>query len=108
MRKRLPPITHLQFLVLGILRAEEQPGRIIREAIASYGVRQSAPAFYQMMARLEREDVVDGRYEQIAVGGQMVKERRYKIKPAGLKLWSETREFYQTVDLAARERLSNA
>src|SRR5579872_1297751 len=108
MRKRLPPITHLQFLVLGILRAEEQPGRIIREAIASYGVRQSAPAFYQMMARLEREDVVDGRYEQIAVGGQMVKERRYKIKPAGLKLWSETRELYQTVDLAARERLSNA
>jgi len=108
MRKRLPPITHLQFLVLGILRAEEQPGRIIRDAIASYGVRQSAPAFYQMMARLEREDAVDGRYEQIAVAGQMVKERRYKIKTAGLKLWSETRDFYQTVDLAVREHLSNA
>ncbi len=108
MRKRLPPITHLQFLVLGILRAEEQPGRTIREEISSYGVRQSGPAFYQMMARLEREGVIEGRYEQIEVAGQLVKERRYKIKPAGSKLWSETREFYQTVGAAAREGWSNA
>ena len=34
MSKRvLPTLTHLQFLVLGVLRADEQPGRIVREAL---------------------------------------------------------------------------
>jgi len=55
----LPPITHLQFLVLGVLLGGEQSGRTIREAIARYGVRRTGPAFYQMMARLERESLVE-------------------------------------------------
>jgi DNA-binding PadR family transcriptional regulator len=108
MRRRLPPITHLQYLVLGILQAGERPGRVIRDVVAGYGVRQSGPAFYQMMARLEREGLIDGRYEQISAGDQMVKERRYKLRPAGSKLWAETRGFYETVDLAARQRWSDA
>ena len=64
MSKRvLPTLTHLQFLVLGVLRADEQPGRIVREALASYGVRRSGPAFYQLMARLERARLIEGWYE---------------------------------------------
>ena len=30
--KRIPTITHMHFLVLGLLREEEQPGRVIRDA----------------------------------------------------------------------------
>jgi DNA-binding PadR family transcriptional regulator len=108
-RKELPALTHLQFLVLGVLRANEQPGRVIREAIATYGVRRSGPAFYQMMARLERDGLVEGWYEQITHGGQAVKERRYCIKPAGTRLWSATQSFYESVSgAAARPRWSNA
>jgi DNA-binding PadR family transcriptional regulator len=108
-RKELPALTHLQFLVLGVLRANEQPGRAIREAIATYGVRRSGPAFYQMMARLERDGLVEGWYEQITAGGQSVKERRYRIKPAGARLWSATQSFYESVSgAAARPRWSNA
>ncbi|HEV8147088.1 MAG TPA: hypothetical protein VGP79_11935 [Bryobacteraceae bacterium] len=108
-RKELPALTHLQFLVLGVLRANEQPGRVIREAIATYGVRRSGPAFYQMMARLERDGLVEGWYEQITLSGQAVKERRYRIKPAGARLWSATQSFYESVSgAAARPRWSNA
>src|SRR6185295_3722810 len=107
-KAKLPAITHLQFLVLGCLRAGEQPGRAIRETIAAYGVRRSGPAFYQMMARLERARWVDGWYEQITVGDQAVTERRYRLRPAGEKLWSETREFYHQASPALpRERWSD-
>src|SRR5436305_1577163 len=107
--KGLPDLTHLQFLVLGVLLAGEQPGRTIREAIATFGVRRSGPAFYQMMARLEREDLVEGWYEQIAVGDQKVTERRYRIHPAGSRVWAETRTFYERVSLAAAcQEWSNA
>jgi len=95
--QRLPRITHLQFLVLGVLRDGEQPGRLVRETLAAYGVRRTAPAFYQLMARLERDGLVDGWYEQITVGDQAVTERRYRLRPAGGKLWTEARDFYAAV-----------
>ena len=107
-QRRLPKITHLQFLVLGALLSDERPGRAIREVIAAYGIRRSAPAFYQMMARLERDGMVEGWYEQITAGDQVVTERRYRIKPAGSKFWAETRAFYDTFGVAAPRRLSNA
>ena len=110
MSKRvLPTLTHLQFLVLGVLRADEQPGRIVREALASYGVRRSGPAFYQLMARLERARLIDGWYEQITVGDQAVTERRYRITPEGRKLWSKAQSFYDEVArLSSRVRWSDA
>src|SRR5262249_23678294 len=92
--KRIPRLTHLQFLVLGLLRDGGQPGRVIREAIAAHGVKRSAPAFYQLMARLERDQLVDGWYEQVTVGDQAVTERRYRLSAAGARLWAEARDFY--------------
>src|SRR5688500_856474 len=95
MSPRIPPITHLQFLVLGCHVEGEQPGRAIRETIAAYGVRRSGPAFYQMMSRLERDRLLEGWYGQVTVGDQAVTERRYRIKPMGARLWRETSEFYR-------------
>jgi DNA-binding PadR family transcriptional regulator len=106
--RRIPKITHLQFLVLGLLRDAEQPGRVIREALAAHGVRRSAPAFYQLMARLERDRLVDGWYEQISTGDQAVTERRYRLRPAGAKLWTEARDFYSTLIAQAAPRWSDA
>lgn len=105
---KLPSITHLQFLVLGVLLDEERSGRAIREAIARFGVRRSGPAFYQIMARLERESLIEGWYEQIVAGDQSVTERRYRIRRAGAQVWSETRAFYERVALAASRRWSDA
>jgi len=104
MRKpQLPDLTHLQFLVLAVLHGG------VRDALAAYGVRRSAAAFYQMMARLERDGLVDGYYGQVVVGDQSVTERRYRITTAGTKVWSETRAFYESVGLASlKQRWSNA
>jgi hypothetical protein len=49
------------------------------------------------MARLERDGLVEGWYEQITVKDQAVTERRYRIRPQGLKLWSEARDFYVAI-----------
>ena len=92
--RRIPEITHLQFLVLGMLREAGRPGRFIRRALARHGVRRTGPAFYQMMARLEDAGLVEGEYDQKIVEGQIIKERRYTLTPAGDAAWSATRAFY--------------
>ena len=97
----LPVLTHLQFLVLGVLRTEPQPGRTLRHALAAYGIRRTGPAFYQLMARMEKDRLVDGRYEQITVGDQAVTERHYRIAPEGTRRWKDARAFYEHVARAA-------
>jgi DNA-binding PadR family transcriptional regulator len=92
--RAVPAITHLQFHVLGLLRGGERRGRFIRRALERHGVRRSAPAFYQMMARLEDAGLVTGEYEQKIVTGQIIKERRYALTERGDAAWSTTRAFY--------------
>src|SRR5687767_1736034 len=92
--RRIPEITHLQFLVLGMLRGGERHGRVVRRALARHGVRRTGPAFYQMMARLEDAGLVEGAYDQKIVDGQIIKERRYTLTPAGETAWTKTRAFY--------------
>lgn len=97
----LPVLTHLQFLVLGVLRHDPQPGRTLRKVLAAYGIRRTGPAFYQLMARMEKDRLVDGWYEQITAGDQAVTERRYRITPDGSRRWNEARAFYEHVTRAA-------
>ena len=107
--RALPAITHLQFLVLGLLRPEEQAGRTLRDALAAYGVRRTAPAFYQLMSRLETSGLVNGRYEPIVVGDQTVTERRYRITAEGERAWVRAHDFYAEVGrLSSKVRWSNA
>ena len=108
-KQALPTLTHLQFLVLGVLRTTDQPGRVVRQVLASYGIRRSGPAFYQLMARLERDGLVEGRYEQITIGDQAVTERHYHLTTDGARRWSRAQAFYEHVGrAAARVRWSDA
>ena len=102
--RELPGLTHLQFLVLGVLLSGQQSGRAVRQAIEHYGIRRSAPAFYQMMARLERDGMVEGWYEQVKVGDQSVTERRYRTTAAGSKIWERAYAFYEGVHVSVVER----
>ena len=109
-KRALPALTHLHYLVLGVLRSEEQPGRVMRQALASYGVRRSGPAFYQLMARIERAKLVEGWYEQVTVGDQSVTERRYRdhAAKAGGCGPTRTRSTTSWRRLPARVRWSDA
>ena len=107
--RQLPALSHLQFLALGVILSAEEPGRVIRDVVAEYGVRRTGAAFYQLMARLERDGLIEGWYEPIVVGDQSVRERRYRITAAGSRAWRQTRAFYETVAAAAAQgRLANA
>jgi len=102
--RQLPSISHLQFLALSVLRAGEQPGRTLRRIAADFGVRHTAAAFYQLMARMERDGLVEGWYDQIQVADQAVTERRYRITSRGSRAWSQARAFYDAAALAGAER----
>lgn len=91
---QIPRLTHLQFLVVGIVRGGSLPGRAIRKQLEDFGVRKSGPGFYQMMARLEDAGLVKGRYEQEIVEGQMIRERHYTVTASGSKAWNGSRDFY--------------
>jgi DNA-binding PadR family transcriptional regulator len=101
---RLPPLTHLQFLILSTLAEGDRPGRDVRAALETFGVTRTAAAFYQLMARLEGAGFVEGWYEQVVVGDQAVTERRYTLKPAGRKLVEETRRFYTSAAAATLKK----
>lgn len=106
---RVPELSHLQYLALGVLQNGEQAGRELREAVRAFGVRRTRAAFYQFMSRLERDGLVTGWYDQVQVGDQRVTERRYQITTAGRKAWATTHAFYLAVErLAGGERPSNA
>lgn len=100
----LPGLTHLGYLVLGILLSGEQSGRAIRQALEAYRIRRSAPAFYQMMARLERDGIVEGWYDQVKVGDQAVTERGYRATAAGSRMWEQSHAFYDGVRTRVADR----
>jgi len=91
---KLPQITHLQFSVLAFLHRGERPGKAVRGKLSELGLKRSGPAFYQLMSRLEDAGLVEGRYDQKIIDGQIIKERYYTISEEGAEAWQTTRDFY--------------
>src|SRR5262245_12262710 len=90
----IPDITHLQYLLLVSLLDGERSGRDLRELLAREGHRKSAPAFYQLMARLEDARFVTGRYEVKEIDGNTFKERLYRVTASGATAVDQVRAFY--------------
>lgn len=90
----IPRLSHLQFLVIGILGGVQRSGRQVREALARSEIKKSGPAFYQLMARLEDAGLVEGSYHQEVVVGQIIRERHYRVTADGAKAWTQSRDFY--------------
>lgn len=86
-------LTNLQFVVLGALRGGAHTGRQIRDRLAEFGLRKSGPAFYQMMSRLEEAGLIDGWYTQEIIGGQIIRERNYRLQASGESSWERERDF---------------
>ncbi len=94
---RLPDISRLQFLVLGTLLRGAVAGRAIRAQLNDYGVRKSGPGFYQLMARLEDAELIEGWYESRQGDGRTVRERHYRVTAHGRVAWTESSEFFLKV-----------
>lgn len=91
----LPDITHLQFLVLTVLGGQQRSGREVRDGLREEKVRKSAPAFYQLMARLEEAKLVKGWYEREEIDGLIVRQRWYKVTASGVRAWNGATDFYR-------------
>ena len=91
----LPEITHLQFLVLTVLGGQQRSGREVRDRLRGEKIHKSAPAFYQLMARLEEAKVVKGWYEREEIDGLIVRQRCYKVTASGVRAWNGARDFYR-------------
>ena len=73
-------ITPLQYMVLGVISgAKSKPGAEIREKLRENGYWQSGPAFYQLMKRLEENDLVEGWYEEDMLDGERIRKRCYRL-----------------------------
>ena len=106
---RLPELSHLQFAVLGLMLQQPRSGSEVRDALKQFRVRQSGPAFYQMMSRMEKTGLVEGWYERQMVEGQAIKERHYRITAEGKRAWRESRRFYElTIEAVDGEGLAHA
>ncbi len=90
----IPRLSHLQFLILGFLMAGKVRGRELRAALGTVGEKRSGPGFYQLMARLEDQALIKGRYDQQVIDGQIIRERHYKPTALGESAWRASREFY--------------
>ena len=90
----IPRLSHLQFLVVGILKGQHVPGRLIRARLLAFDVKKTGPAFYQLMSRLEDSGLVEGSYQQEIVQGQIIRERHYRLTGDGSRAWDQSRDFY--------------
>ena len=91
---RVPKLSHIQFMILTLLRSEDASGKQIREALHRAGVRRSGPGFYQIMSRMEDAGFVRGKYRQEIVDGQIIRERSYEIAASGRRACRDSRDFY--------------
>lgn len=103
---KLPELSHLQFCVLAHVAERDRTGREVRHELRALRVRQSGPAFYQMMARLEKAGLITGWYTQEVIEGQIIKERNYRATAQGRRALQESLRFYGKAIDAAQESAS--
>lgn len=92
----LPTISHLQFAVLVILLEGETSGEIIRHRLAEKGVSHTTTAFYQLMYRMERHNLITGYYVSRISRGKPVTESKYQSTKHGRDELNATKVFYDS------------
>ena len=93
--RKLPDITHLQFEILRMLiEGGELSGSELRGGLRKWGWKKSAPAFYQLMSRLQDAKHVKGIDRLDTVNGFRVKRRDYKITMDGRRAAIQLHDFY--------------
>ena len=93
-------LSNHQFAILSIIRASEVRGKEIRDHLKKLKISKiskSGPAFYQLMSRMEEAGLVSSKFDQRIIDGQIIKEKKYKIKAKGARSLESTIDFNNRV-----------
>ena len=90
-------LTNLQFGILGAVRYSWRAGDFIREQMRIARVPVEGPAFYQLMARLEKAQLLEGKYTTRMLGKQIVRKRSYHCTLKGIQAYNSLRAFHDAV-----------
>ena len=92
----LPTLTHLQFLVLDLVRTDslEVAAQEIMSCLRDAGVGHEGPKFYQLMRRMEECGLVFARSKVIDVAGGKIQRTFYKLTAEGVTSWKLSANFY--------------
>lgn len=90
-------LTCKQAAALRAILANELPGRKVRERMAKDGIKQSLPAFYILMDRMEDAGYLKGKMECKVVHGQTIRYKVYTITYAGKRALKTTLDFFNNL-----------
>jgi hypothetical protein len=90
----LPPLTPLQFLVLGLLFTGPKTGAELRHLLKGLKIKTSPSALSRLMIRLEWMQQIHRQYVMHAVADRNIRQCTFAVTDYGLRLWTQTRQFY--------------
>ncbi|MBN1909139.1 MAG: hypothetical protein JW818_05315 [Pirellulales bacterium] len=102
-KARLPELSPLQFVAMGLLLDGERRIDDFRAELTEHGGPKSASAFSQLMDRLARSSYVTYRFERVTCEGFTTRRRICRITDLGLLVWQATRQFYATFSTPAAD-----
>lgn len=91
---KIPNASHIQFVVLASLFQQEASGTRLREIFSAHGHKPTRVSFYQLMGRLEEQELVTGRIECRRPANVTYKDKIYNITSKGIKSYEECIDFY--------------
>jgi DNA-binding PadR family transcriptional regulator len=93
-----PCLTHLQALGLSRIAIGDHPkGKTIRMFMENNGIKQSLPAFYLLMGRLDENGYVVTETHTRRDYGQTLNERSYEITEEGRRQLISASTFYESL-----------
>ena len=98
----LKELSKLQFAILQAIGTHEVRGKEIRDRLKSINMGKSSPAFYQLMGRMEDANLISGRYDKKIIDGQLIRERKYKIKADGRQALGKFKLSYEQITALGR------
>ena len=89
-------LPELQTLALTVLAEGSgwRAGRDIRDELTKKAGMRSLPSFYRLMGRLEKDELVKGRYQEKETSGRRISFREYQITSQGRRAMKHALSFW--------------
>ncbi len=91
---KLPKLTNLQFFVLDSIGNGTRSAGQVMQAMKECDEARDPSAFYQLMSRMIRDDLVQGTMKSSTYNSRHYRERFYSLTKNGKLLYNDSVKFY--------------